>query len=111
MDAQHESLRFLLALRELITQAVRGVVQRLRRVAVRIDEPFAAALVARQNKSSEISICVTNFVTRQPAVSAAMPASCTAWNTPESTLVLILPSPAIAPAFPEQNPMRQPVME
>src|ERR1700676_4789811 len=45
VDAQHESLRFLLALRELITQAVRAVVQRLRRVAVRIDELFAAALV------------------------------------------------------------------
>src|SRR5260370_32882365 len=36
-----------------------------------MDPWVAAALVARQNKTSEISICVTNFVTRHPAVSAA----------------------------------------
>lgn len=40
-----------------------------------MDPWVAAALVARLNKSSEISICVTNFVTRQPAVSAAAIAS------------------------------------
>jgi len=40
-----------------------------------MDPWVAAALVARLNKTSEISICVTNFVTRQPAVSAAAIAS------------------------------------
>src|SRR5260221_557016 len=40
-----------------------------------MDPWVAAALVARQNKTSEISICVTNFVTRHPAVSAAAIAS------------------------------------
>jgi len=40
-----------------------------------MDPWVAAALVARLNKTSEISICVTNFVTRDPAVSAAAIAS------------------------------------
>ncbi len=40
-----------------------------------MDPWVAAALVARLNKTSEISICVTNFVTRHPAVSAAAIAS------------------------------------
>ena len=33
-----------------------------------------------------------------------------AWNTPESTFVLILPRPSIKAAFPTANPMRQPVI-
>jgi len=40
-----------------------------------MDPWVASALVARLNKTSEISICVSNFVTRQPAVSAAAIAS------------------------------------
>jgi 5,10-methylenetetrahydromethanopterin reductase len=40
-----------------------------------MDPWVASALVARLNKKSEISICVTNFVTRQPAVTAAAIAS------------------------------------
>jgi 5,10-methylenetetrahydromethanopterin reductase len=40
-----------------------------------MDPWVAAALVARLNKTSEVSICVTNFVTRQPAVNAAAIAS------------------------------------
>ena len=40
-----------------------------------MDPWVAAALVARLNKKSEISICVSNFVTRHPAVSAAAIAS------------------------------------
>jgi 5,10-methylenetetrahydromethanopterin reductase len=40
-----------------------------------MDPWVAAALVAGLNKTSEISICVTNFVTRHPAVSAAAIAS------------------------------------
>jgi 5,10-methylenetetrahydromethanopterin reductase len=40
-----------------------------------MDPWVASALVARINKKSEISICVSNFVTRQPAVSAAAIAS------------------------------------
>ena len=40
-----------------------------------MDPWVAAALVARLNKTSEISICVSNFVTRDPAVSAAAIAS------------------------------------
>ena len=40
-----------------------------------MDPWVAAALAARLNKTSEISICVTNFVTRHAAVSAAAIAS------------------------------------
>jgi 5,10-methylenetetrahydromethanopterin reductase len=40
-----------------------------------MDPWVAAALVAGLNKKSEVSICVSNFVTRQPAVSAAAIAS------------------------------------
>ncbi len=40
-----------------------------------MDPWVASALVARLNKKSEISICVSNFVTRHPAVSAAAIAS------------------------------------
>ena len=40
-----------------------------------MDPWVASALVARLNKTSEISLCVTNFVTRQPAVNAAAIAS------------------------------------
>ncbi len=40
-----------------------------------MDPWVAAALVARLNKTSESSICVSNFVTRDPAVSAAAIAS------------------------------------
>ena len=40
-----------------------------------MDPWVAAALVARLNRTSRISICVTNFVTRHPAVSAAAIAS------------------------------------
>jgi 5,10-methylenetetrahydromethanopterin reductase len=40
-----------------------------------MDPWVAAALVARLNKTSEIALCVTNFVTRLPAVSAAAIAS------------------------------------
>lgn len=40
-----------------------------------MDPWVAAALVARLNKTSEISICVSNFVTRHPTVSAAAIAS------------------------------------
>ena len=39
-----------------------------------------------------------------------MAASCTAWNTPESTLVFTLPSPAISSGWPTAKPTRQPVM-
>lgn len=40
-----------------------------------MDPWVAAALAARLNKTSEISICVSNFITRLPAVSAAAIAS------------------------------------
>ena len=40
-----------------------------------MDPWVAGALVARANKTSEISMCVSNFVTRLPAVSAAAIAS------------------------------------
>lgn len=40
-----------------------------------MDPWVAAALVARLNKTSDISICVSNFVTRHPSVSAAAIAS------------------------------------
>lgn len=40
-----------------------------------MDPWVAATLVARLNKTSEISLCVSNFVTRQAAVSAAAIAS------------------------------------
>jgi 5,10-methylenetetrahydromethanopterin reductase len=40
-----------------------------------MDPWVAAALVAKLNKRSEVSICVSNFVTRHPSVSAAAIAS------------------------------------
>ena len=40
-----------------------------------MDPWVAAALVARLNKTSEVSICVSNFVTRHASVSAAAIAS------------------------------------
>src|SRR3990172_7066157 len=44
-------------------------------------------------------------------VRAAIPAICTAWKPPESTLVLTAPRRATAARFPTQKPSRQPVME
>ncbi len=49
-------------------------------------------------------------VTSSPLVSAAIPAPCTAWNTPLSTFVLTFPMPATSSGFPTANPIRQPVM-
>jgi len=39
-----------------------------------------------------------------------MAASCTAWKTPESTLVFTLPTPAISSGCPTAKPTRQPVV-